>query len=173
MRWYISILVISVLITSCDSNPNNSDPVDCSEYKQRIFNKETAFAASGYDKDHLQDLIFSYADFSNNCRQDSITAEFLMRRADLLRGEGKIRESIRQFKAVHDGFPTFHNKIACAFIAAFLYENELNDRETAEKLYLQIIESYPKSNEADIARVSLRHLYETSDEMITRLKSNE
>ena len=87
--------------------------------------------------------------------------------------EGKIRAAISQFKAVHDGFPSYPNKITCAFIAAFLYETELNDRETAEKLYLQIIESYPRSHEANVARVSIRHLYETSDELINRLKQNE
>lgn len=173
MRSFLLVIVASLLLHSCNTNSTKSDQLDCSEYKQLIFNKETAFAESGYDKEHLQDLLVSYADFSNNCRQDSITPEFLMRRADLLRGEGKIRAAISQFKAVHDGFPSYPNKITCAFIAAFLYETELNDRETAEKLYLQIIESYPRSHEADVARVSIRHLYETSDELINRLKQNE
>ena len=92
---------------------------------------------------------------------------------NLSRGSGKIRQAITQFKDVHDGYPSYQNKITCAFIAAFLYETELNDREMAEKLYLQIIESYPESYEASVARVSLQHLYETSDELISRLKQNE
>ena len=118
-------------------------------------------------------MLISYANFANHCPNDSLTPELLMRRADLLRGEGKIREAISQFKAVHDGFPQYQNKITCAFIAAFLYETELNDKDSAEKLYLQIIDSYPESHEAGVARISLRHLRETSDELIRRLKQNE
>ena len=172
MRWF-SLLTTSIIIASCSSNEVDVKTLSCSEHSELIRLKETAFVESNYSYELMQDMLVSYANFANNCNSDSLAPEFLMRRADLLRGKGAIRESIAQFKSVHDGFPQYHNKITCAFIAAFLYETELNDRDMAEKLYLQIIESYPQSHEADVARISLRHLRETTDELIKRLQKNE
>ena len=172
MRWF-SLLTTSIIMASCSSNEVDVKTLSCSEHSALIRLKETAFVESDYSDELMQDMLVSYANFANNCNSDSLAPEFLMRRADMLRGKGAIRESIAQFKAVHDGFPQYHNKITCALIAAFLYETELNDRDMAEKLYLQIIESYPQSHEADVARISLRHLRETTDELIKRLQKNE
>tara|TARA_B100001564_G_C20573152_1_gene639345 strand:+ start:210 stop:725 length:516 start_codon:yes stop_codon:yes gene_type:complete len=166
------LITTSIILASCSTEVEVKN-VDCNQHSEIIKSKEAAFNESGYDADLMQDLIVSYANYANFCREDSLSPEYLMRRADLLRGSGKIRQAITQFKDVHDGYPSYQNKITCAFIAAFLYETELNDREMAEKLYLQIIESYPESHEASVARVSLRHLHETSDELISRLKQNE
>ena len=171
MRWF-GLFTASIIIASC-SNEVDVKSLSCSEHSDLISAKETAFVESNYSDELMQDMLVSYAKFANNCNSDSLAPEFLMRRADLLRGKGAIRESIAQFKAVHDGYPQYHNKITCAFIAAFLYETELNDKDMAEKLYLQIIESYPESHEADVARISLMHLRETPDELIRRLQKNE
>jgi tetratricopeptide (TPR) repeat protein len=163
----------TIILAACSTPEVDLNSLDCTEHSEIILQKEAAFASSNYDVELLQDMLISYANFANHCPNDSLTPEFLMRRADLLRGEGKIRESISLFKAIHDGFPQYQNKITCAFIAAFLYETELNDKDSAEKLYLQIIDSYPDSHEADVARISLRHLRETSDELIQRLQQSE
>ena len=165
-------LITTIILASCSTDIEVKN-IECNQHSEIIKSKEVAFVDSDYDADLMQDLIVSYANYANFCREDSLAPEYLMRRADLLRGSGKIRQAITQFKNVHDGYPLYQNKITCAFIAAFLYETELNDREMAEKLYLQLIESYPESHEASVARVSLRHLHETSDELITRLKKNE
>ena len=170
MRW-IGLFITSIIFVACTNSEVDYKSLDCSEHSALIFQKESEFVESDFSKEDLQELLISYANFANHCQSDSLAPEFLMRRADLLRGEGKIREAIAQFKAVHDGFPLYQNKITCAFVAAFLYETELNDKDSAEKLYLQIIESYPDSHEAGVARNSLRHLRETQDETINRLKN--
>jgi tetratricopeptide (TPR) repeat protein len=172
MRWF-SLIAASIIIASCSTTGVDVKSLSCSEHSDLIKAKETAFVESNYSDELMQEMLVSYANFANNCNTDSLAPEFLMRRADLLRGKGAIRESISQFKAIHDGYPQYHNKITCAFIAAFLYETELNDRDMAEKLYLQIIEDYPESHEAEVARISLRHLRETTDELIRRLQNNE
>ena len=171
MRWF-GLIATAIILVSCSTEVEVKN-VDCNQHNEIIKSKEAAFVEFGYDAQLIQDLIVLYASYANFCREDSLTPEYLMRRADLLRGSGKIRQAISQFKDVHDSYPSYQNKITCAFIAAFLYETELNDREMAEKLYLQVIESYPESHEASVARVSLQHLHETSDELISRLKQNE
>jgi tetratricopeptide (TPR) repeat protein len=166
----VIVLFLSLIIIGCNDGKKGGGAGSCKSQIELIKKMEQDFVASEFDKSLVKGLMVSYAEFSNSCPADSLAPEFLMRRADLLRGEGKVREAIRQFKAIHDGYPQYANHITCAFVAAFLYETELNDVDMAEKLYLQIIESYPKSPEAEVARVSLRHLRETPSEMMMRLK---
>jgi len=166
MRYMLLLMVVTSFI-NCSSDPA---PLDCKEKRELVFEKETEFAESGFDDELLHDLMRTYAEFANACSSDLITPEFLFRRADLLRGDGQIRESIRLFKAVHDGYPQYTKGPVCAFLVAFLYETELNDRVMAEKYYLQVIESYPDSEEATSAAITLKYLYETPAELLKRLK---
>jgi tetratricopeptide (TPR) repeat protein len=170
MNKVILALSCFLFLVSCSDNSVQT-PLNCGDQKVVIEELEQDFVKSEFDQSLVKGLLISYATFANNCPEDSLAPEFLMRRADLLRGEGKIREAIHLFKTIHDGYPQYANHITCAFIAAFLYETELNDADMAEKLYLQIIESYPQSYEADISRVSLRHLRETPSEMMERLQN--
>ena len=54
-----------------------------------------------------------------------------------------------------------------------LYETELNDDEMAKKLYLQVVELYPDSHEAEVASIALQFLGETPEELMNRLQKNE
>ena len=166
MRLMLLLLAVTTIV-SCSSDPK---PLDCQGERELVFQKETEFAESGFEDELLHDLMRTYAEFANACSSDSITPEFLFRRADLLRGDGQIRESIRLFKAVHDGYPQYPKGPVCAFLVAFLYETELNDKLMAEKYYLQVIESYPDSEEATSAAITLKYLHETPAELLMRLK---
>jgi TolA-binding protein len=135
-----------------------------------VLQKETEFTESGFEDELLHDLMRTYAEFANACSSDSITPEFLFRRADLLRGDGQIRESIRLFKAVHDGYPQYPKRPVCVFLVAFLYETELNDKVMAEKYYLQVIELYPNSDVARSAKITLQYLGETPAELLKRIQ---
>jgi len=163
----ILLLIVVTSFVSCSLDPA---PLDCKGKRELVFEKETEFAESGFEDELLHELMMAYAQFANSCPADSITPEFLFRRADLLRGDGQIRESIRLFKAVHDGYPQYPKGPVCAFLIAFLYETELNDRIMAEKYYLQVIESYPDTDVATSAAITLKYLHETPAELLKRLK---
>lgn len=145
----------------------------CEDHAAYVYAKEEAFVASDYSPELARELMRSYADFANSCNRDTLAPEFLMRRADMLRGEGKIVQSISAFTAIHDGYPEYSNKILCAMIAAYLYETEMNDKEMAEKIYKEVVNSYPDSKEAEMAKISLLYLRETPEELSRRLKLNE
>ena len=172
MKKLFYLVFAASMMDGCATGEVDVKELSCEEHAEYIFNKENAFVEAGYPADKVQDLLRTYANFANYCRTDSLTPEFLMRRADLLRGEGKVRAAIKQFKDIHDGYPSFSRKVDCAFIAAFLYETELNDKEMAEKLYLQVIELYPDSHLAGVAKVAIEHLRETPTEMIERLRNS-
>jgi tetratricopeptide (TPR) repeat protein len=163
----ILLLIVVTSIASCTSVPT---PLNCNDERDLVLQKETEFTESGFEDELLHDLMRTYAEFANACSSDSITPEFLFRRADLLRGDGQIRESIRLFKAVHDGYPQYPKRPVCVFLVAFLYETELNDKVMAEKYYLQVIELYPNSDVARSAKITLQYLGETPAELLKRIQ---
>ena len=166
IRNHIIGLVFIVLIASCSffSEPK---PLSCSERGEviRLMESELKLALE-FDTLKVTSLIKAYATFSNNCYSDSITPEYLTRRADLLRGVGKTHEAIKQLLNVHDGFPNYDRSVMCAFLVGYLYENELNDNEMAEKMYRNVIELYPNTREAELAHQSIKHLGVSPEDLV-------
>ena len=172
MRNISLVLFASLLVWSCTSDVKPSFD-NCQDHAVHVFSMEEAFVASNYNPELASGLMRTYAEFANSCSSDSLAPEFLMRRADMLRGEGNIHESIAAFTAIHDGYPQFPNKILCALISGYMYETQLNDKDMAEKIYMQIVESYPESKEAKTAEIALLYLRETPEELNKRLKLNQ
>lgn len=168
------LLVVAcfALLVSCESEVNEMD-LSCEDHAEHIYALEKDLAESGYPEEKIRVLLVSYANYANKCAGDTLVPEFLFRRADVLRGQGKIRQAIKEFKGIHDGYPNFDKKATCAFLTAFLYETELNDDEMAEKLYLQVVELYPDSHEAEVASIALQFIGETPEELLNRLQKNE
>ena len=160
------------LLVSCESEVNEIG-LSCEDHADHIYVLEKDLAESGYQDEKIRLLLVSYANYANKCVGDTLVPEFLFRRADVLRGQGKIRQAIKEFKGIHDGYPNFDKKSTCAFLTAFLYETELNDDEMAKKLYLQVVELYPDSHEAEVASIALQFLGETPEELMNRLQKNE
>jgi len=157
-RQFLGLIVCIVICISCTTTADDKD-LSCSERQVVVNSMESGLNLDlEFDTLKVTNLIRTYAEFSNACPNDSLTPEYLTRRADLLRGIGKIHEAIKQLLSVHDGFPNYDRNVMCALLVGYLYENELGDYEMAEKMYRNVIELYPDSREAEISRQSIKHL---------------
>ncbi len=166
--------IFTCLLIGCGESNGVEEENLCVSLKSQIVELESkAGETDEFDLHLANELMRTYASFSNACTGDSLVPEYLMRRADLLRGAGKIHESIRLFESIHDGYPTYENKVLCAFLTAYLYETELLDLEMSEKLYNKIIELYPKSHEAELAKVSLKYLGKSPEELVRKFQENQ
>ena len=163
---FLGLITFIILCISCATNAEDKN-LSCAE-RQVVMNSMEAGLNldSEFDTLKVTNLIRSYAEFSNACPNDSLTPEYLTRRADLLRGMGKIREAIKQLLSVHDGFPNYDRNVMCALLVGYLYENELGDDEMAEKMYRNVIELYPDSREAEISRQSIKHLGVSPEDVV-------
>jgi len=158
VRQFLGLITFIVLCVSCSTIAEDKD-LSCAERQVVVNSMESGLMLdSEFDTLKVTKLIRKYAEFSNACPNDSLTPEYLTRRADLLRGIGKIHEAIKQLLSVHDGFPNYDRNVMCALLVGYLYENELGDDEMAEKMYRNVIELYPDSREAEISRQSIKHL---------------
>ena len=163
---FLGLITFIVLCVSCTTNAEDKN-LSCAERLVVVNSMEEGLNLdSEFDTLKVINLIRTYAEFSNACPNDSLTPEYLTRRADLLRGMGKIREAIKQLLSVHDGFPNYDRNVMCALLVGYLYENELGDDEMAEKMYRNVIELYPDSREAEISRQSIKHLGVSPEDVV-------
>ena len=169
MMWLrLSVLVVILIGCSEESSDKLSS---CDELKAKVvfLEKEVSNHVS-LDEHDSSHLMKAYADFANSCPDDSIVAEYLVRRADLLRGAGKFHDAISLFQNIHDGYPTYENRALCAFLIAYLYETELGDNEMAEKFYKGVIDLHPESNEAKLAELSLKHIGTSPEDLVRQFQ---
>jgi tetratricopeptide (TPR) repeat protein len=173
IRHTLILIAVIIQLMSCVSDADDKD-LSCAERLVAIKSMESGLRFdSEIDTLKVKDLIKTYAKFSNSCPNDSLTPEFLTRRADLLRGIGKTREAIKQLLYVHDGFPNYDRSVMCAFLVGYIYENELGDDEMAEKMYKNVIELYPDSREAEISRQSIKHLGISPEDVVKSFQKNK
>ena len=93
----VRISILFLLLIGCTEGGDDKFS-SCDDLKAKVVSLEKDIAnhvsVVEYDSSHLMK---AYADFANACPGDSIVAEYLVRRADLLRGAGKFHDAIRLF----------------------------------------------------------------------------
>jgi len=147
---------------------------DCATRAEAIRAAEKDLVAGGLEPDAeaRSALTRAYAEFANACHEDSLTAEYLFRRADLLRSAGKFAEAVAQLRDVHDHFPEYPDRARCAFLVAFINEVELMDRELAKAGYEQVLLLYPGTEEAAMAEQILSTWGVSDEELVRTFRSD-
>ena len=165
MMW-LRVSILALILIGC-SEENSDKSSSCDDLKAKVVNLEKEVANHvSFDENDSSNLMKAYANFANACPGDSIVPEYLVRRADLLRGAGKFHEAIHLFQTIHDGYPHYENRALCAFLIGYIYDTELGDYEMAEKFYNGVIDLHPKSNEAKLATLSLKHLGKSPEDLV-------
>ena len=114
-----------------------------------------AFVGDSLREDIGRQLMVRYGDFARTEADHPFAPEAMFRRADLLIAAGKYELAVLQLRNVHDGYPQFDKRARCAFLAAFVCDVHLKDRERATRAYENVIVLHPKTLEAQLAQQSL------------------
>lgn len=176
MKVWIALATV-ILLAACGEEP----PVEAtaegnSPNRAEMVDAIGALRAQAFEQDVRldravgHDLMKKYIAFANAFPKDSLTPGYLFDAAGIGQSLGKARQSIDLLRNVHDGFPSFEKRVESAFLMAFIYQNDLNDRIQAKALYEQVIEKYPDDPWADQARASLATLDLTDDQLLEFLK---
>lgn len=180
--WILTLISLTLAACSSDSSSdvNLDDPkeriaLDTEQKAKRIAELEAIVEADQAmeNMSARKQLLVAYSEFANFNHQDDRTPEFLFRAGKLANELGKPRRAIEYLVDVHDGFPKYERKIEAAFLAAFIYENMLNDREMAEKYYELVLTEYPDSPWAADAKASIALLYLTDEEKIQKFLQDQ
>jgi len=169
MRLSILLLVLT-LFASCQSKKEKLIE-DISAGEKKLFNDSvkmlnTATANEVYKK---------YIEFADSYKDDTTSASYLFKAADLANGLRKPQESVQLFERLRTTYPDYRRAAAALFMEGFLYETAINDKEKAKAKYKEFIEKYPNHQLTPSAQASLDQLNAnlSDEELIKRFEAQQ
>jgi hypothetical protein len=101
-----------------------------------------------------------YIEFANRFPEDTATAEYLFRAADISQGLGDYQKQVEFLETIIEKHTGYRNYAAACFSAAMTYDQYLENidfgADRATQLYQFVIDKYPDSPYADNARVLIQ-----------------
>ena len=116
------------------------------------------------------ETLMGYEKFVNTFPDDSSSPGYLYKAADLAQGMKKSKEAIGFYKEFISKYPQ-HTKVASSyFLMAFVYDNELHNKDSAKYFYKEFLEKYPNHQLAPSAKASLDQIeMGLTDEELVRM----
>jgi outer membrane protein assembly factor BamD (BamD/ComL family) len=178
---YLKLFTISLFIafisSSCnnseqkatDNNIINDDIADSISYYERVlFANANPQKINRKDALKLSDFYISWAKKNHN---DSLAPEYYLKSADILMNMKKPVAAIKSLNMVIDHYQESSNAPYALFLKAFVYEDMLNDNVNAERYYKKFINQYPENEYVDDAKISLKNLGKTPEELIKEFEN--
>lgn len=167
MKYYLA-LSFAVLLASCSANREQALQ-DIKQAENNLYANEGAFLFN----DSLADItLTAYLDFVDHFPQDTLSAEYLFKAADLYRAKHEFDKAIAAFEKVGKEYPDFKKVPQTVFLQGFIYENDLKDLPKAKERYEYFISNYPEHPLARDVQFSLNNLGKTPEQIIQEFQQN-
>jgi len=156
--------LIAVLFSCKSEKQRLAEQIKTGE--EKLFNDSTKML----DQKVASDELAAYEKFVSTFPDDTASADYLFKAADLAHGMRRPREAIRLYKDFISRYPT-HSKIAAShFLLAFVYDNDLQQKDSAKIFYKEFLEKYPTHQLAPSAKASLDQIeMGLSDEELVKM----
>lgn len=159
------ILFILLCLFSCKSEKQKlSEQIKANE--EKLFNDSTKMLNPAVAKEELD----AYQKFASAYPTDTATPGFLFKAADLANGMRRPREAARLYRELISKYPN-HSKIATSyFLLAFVYDNDIKQKDSAKIFYREFLEKFPTHQFAPSAKASLDQIeMGLSDEELVKI----
>jgi tetratricopeptide (TPR) repeat protein len=118
------------------------------------------------DKEKVSELIRSIDAFANSNPKNKNTPQHLELKAKYLGALGNNKEAIKVYNNLYNNFKSSENSSDALFMMAFLYENNIGDKEKAKEFYKKYLEEFPTKDFAKDAKFSLDNIDKTPEELM-------
>lgn len=166
------LALVSILVSCGGSNKESEKEKsledNIAEYEAELF-KPTQ---TKLDKRKALDLVNLYVEYATQYPEDSLSPEYLFKAADISMNLNRPRKTIELFDQILVSYPNYSKTATALFLKAFVYEDQLQDYEEAKKYYTLFIETYPDSDFADDAKISLSNLGKSPEELIKEFEES-
>lgn len=158
--WHVLLTAISFLIISCGSvQKKMQKEIDAGE--QKLKNDSSAMP----DKQKAADMIHLYLAYADKFQDDSMSAEYLFRAAELTNGIRQPDKAIALYQRVLR-YPAYSKTSIALFLQGFIAETELKDDQKAKEYYGKFLKQYPDHPLANDVQITLANLGKSPDELI-------
>ncbi len=118
-------------------------------------------------------MIQAYLSFAEKFKEDSLAPEYMYKAADISMNINQGSQAILYLENIKLKYPYYKNIPVCLFLQAFIYEDQLQDNESASRLYNQFMEKYPNHELFDDAESSVNNMGKSLEEIIESFKLME
>lgn len=149
----------------------------CSSQQQEKNKKINELEASVFDSTKLSinkniasELIKLYEAYANEFKTDTASPMYLFKAGELAMSLNEGMKAMMLYKKIEQEYPDYKKAPVGIFLQAFLYENYLNDKESAKKIYTNFISKYPNHELVKDAKASLENIDIPLEELIKKFE---
>ncbi|MBS1651025.1 MAG: tetratricopeptide repeat protein [Bacteroidetes bacterium] len=143
---------------------------DCKEYLKKAKAADSIlYKDSDLNKKHAQNAIKAFTDFAYFCSgNDTLAPIFLLKTAQVAQSINNFAQSKVVLETCIDKYPKFKNRAATIFLLAQILSEPgtSNNNDEAIRYYNRVIEDFPKSEWAKNAKVAIKLVGKTDEEII-------
>lgn len=123
--------------------------------------------------DSAKALVSKSQELAETFPDEKNTADVLFRAADVARGIGDYGKSIQLWGKVWRKYPDYHRAADALFMQGFTFENNLKDYNQAKNYYIQFLEKYPEHKLYEQAKLSLKNLGKSPEDLIKEFQKKK
>lgn len=159
-----------ILIAGCGANSEKKKALDrIAVTEAKIFGDSIATIP---DQKAGMEMIQAYADYANGWPEDTISAEFLFKGAEIAMNLNKSGLAIEYYNRILLNYPDFKKRPYCVFLQAFILENQMSQYDQAKARYQEFIDKYPDHVLVKDARASIVNMGKPIEELIKEWEKN-
>jgi outer membrane protein assembly factor BamD (BamD/ComL family) len=171
MNKIISILATILMITLINACQSEKEQLakDIRSGETKLFND----SAKSLNLATANEVFTKYIQYADKYKDDTASAIYLFKAADLSNGLRRPKESIALYERLRQTYPDYRKTAAALFMEAFIFETSLSDKESAKAKYKakykEFIDKYPNHQLTPSAQASLDQLNANlTDEQLIR-----
>ena len=158
-------LSIAVILFSCTS-PQQEKVKKINELEASVFGSSRL----SLNKNVANELVGKYEEYANEYKTDTASPMYLFKAGELSMSLNDGMNAMKLYKKVEQEFPDYKKVSVSIFLQAFLYENYLNDKENAKRLYNTFISKYPNHELVKDAKASLENIDIPLEDLIKKFE---
>jgi tetratricopeptide (TPR) repeat protein len=181
MNRIIIVGLLGLFLGSCGNNEEQKivqETVKSNIEKHRMLTAEIDSLENIFYNDSLQitettssALMQAYIEFSSQFIADQEnTPVYLYKAAALARANNLPVKAIKYYSQIQNDFPGYIRNSEVAFLLAFTYDEDLNQKELAKEAYQEVVDKYPGDIWAIQSAERLKTIDMTDEELIQFFK---
>lgn len=175
MKYSVLLFTIAFLLSACAGTGEKSEKKDNDLTASIKKLEDDLYGAdqSKFDRQKANQLVDLYTEYADKYPDDTAAPEYLYKASDLSMNLRQPVETIDLFNRILDNYPDYEKAPTVLFLKAFVYEDQMNDLDRAKQYYELFLEKYPDNEFADDAKVSLKNLGKSPEELIKEFEGKK
>jgi len=174
---YWLFIFSGLLFSSCgnDESAKENKVVEPAETRQLLVEKikkleSELYVAQTLDAIKADMAISVYSEFISKYPSDSLTPDFIFKAGEIATANMQYKQALGYYKNIVKNYPNYKYYVDCIYLQAHIFDNYLNNDDSAKVIYEKVISDYPQSHYANDAKAAIQHLGKTDEQLIEEFK---